>query len=69
MRAALLITALALAGCAETPEEAWLRRQYDRCRAMGSSGTYDQPSMTFECWRHAMARNPKLMFKDTFRKI
>lgn len=64
-----IVACLVLTGCAqETPEEAWLRRQHNRCRAMGSSGTYDSTTAIFECWRHAIARNPKLMFKESYRR-
>lgn len=68
MRILILVTTLVLAACEPTPEEAWVSRQIDRCRAMGSTGTYDKATGVFECWRHAIARNPKRMFVETYRR-
>lgn len=68
MRLLILMVAAVLASCAPTPEEIWVDQQLSRCRAMGSSGVYTQATGVFECWRHAIARNPKRMFVETYRK-
>lgn len=65
----VLCATLFCAGCEKppTPEEKWVANQNHRCSAMGSTGHYDKGTKQFECWRHPIARQAKLMFKEAYR--
>ena len=67
MRLLAIALLLALTGCSETPLEAFIRRQNSLCAARGSTGAYDETTKVYECWRHAIGRNPKLMFREAWQ--
>lgn len=67
MRRTVIAACLMLSGC-QTPESAWLDNQRQRCAAMGGTHHYDSSSKQIECWRHPIARQTKLLFRETFNK-
>lgn len=48
-------------------ERAWLETQRARCRASGSSGSYNQAEGKFECWNKPFMRRPKLTYTEYYR--
>ena len=50
-----------------TEQEAWIAQQRERCSAMRSGLSYDEKTNIAECWRTPFMRQPKLMFRETYR--